>query len=89
MTLKSDIAINFDKAIKTATLDISNWTADHKIDWDKVEGDVYMYLYKFYDIAEIDTIMESNFNAYAEETEDWMKNCGVTTFEKFEYLTLL
>ena len=48
-----------------------------------------MYLYKFYDIAEIDTIMESNFNAYAEETEDWMKNCGVTTFEKFEYLTLL
>jgi hypothetical protein len=53
-----------------------------------IEADVWMDLAKYYDNAEIDTIMESDFDAYAKETEDWMENCGVTTFEKFEYLTV-
>ena len=89
MTLKSDIVINFDKAIKMATLDISNWTADHKIDWNKVEGDIYMYFFSFYDKADIDSIIESDFDAYVNETLDWMLNCSIDTFKKFEYNTLL
>jgi hypothetical protein len=88
MTLKSDIVINFDKSIKTATLDISNWT-DNKINWDKVEGDLYMYLLKFYDIAEINDIINSDFDAYIKETLDWMSSCSIDTFDKFESLTLL
>ena len=87
--LDSNIVINFDKSIRTATLSMANWNANHTINWDSVEADVWIDLAKYYDNAEIGAIMESDFDAYAEETEDWMKNCAVTTFEKFEYLTLL
>ena len=85
---KTNIVINFDKSIRTATLSMENWNANHTINWDSIEADVWMDLAKYYDYAEIDTIMESDFDAYAEETEDWMENCSVTTFEKFEYLTV-
>ena len=85
--LDSNIVINFDKSIRTATLDMSNWKADNTINWDFVEADVWMDLSKWYDRSDIDAIMKSDFDAYAEETEDWMKNCSVTTFEEFECLT--
>tara|TARA_R110000868_G_scaffold150371_1_gene373529 strand:- start:974 stop:1237 length:264 start_codon:yes stop_codon:yes gene_type:complete len=87
--MKSSIVINFDKAIRTATLSMENWNSDNTINWSFVESDVYMDISKYYNTSEVDAIMESDFDAYAEETEDWMKNCGVNTFEKFEYLTLL
>jgi hypothetical protein len=89
MTPKANIVINFDKSILTATLDMSNWNSDNTINWNSIEADVWMDLAKYYDNAEIGAIMESDFDAYADETEDWMKNCGVTTFEKFEHLTLV
>ena len=85
--LDSNIVINFDKSIRTATLSMANWNANHTINWDSIVADVWMALAKYYGYAEIDTIMESDFDAYAEETEDWMKNCSVTTFEEFECLT--
>ena len=84
---KSDIVINFDKSIRTATLSMANWNANNTINWDFVEADVWMNLSKWYDRSDIDAIMKSDFDAYAEETEDWMKNCSVTTFEEFECLT--
>ena len=87
MTHKANIVINFDKSIRTATLSMANWNANHTINWDSIEADVWMDLAKYYDNAEIGAIMESDFDAYAEETEDWMKNCSVTTFEEFECLT--
>jgi hypothetical protein len=86
--LDSNIVINFDKSIRTATLSMANWNANHTINWNSIEADVWMDLAKYYDNAEIGTIIESDFDAYAKETEDWMENCGVTTFEKFEYLTV-
>jgi hypothetical protein len=88
MTPKANIVINFDKSILTATLDMSNWNSDNTINWNSIEADVWMDLAKYYDNAEIGAIMESDFDAYAKETEDWMENCSVTTFEKFEYLTV-
>jgi hypothetical protein len=89
MTHKANIVINFDKSIRTATLSMANWNANHTINWDSVAADVFMDLKKYYSIMpKIEAIMESDFDAYAKETEDWMKNCSVTTFEKFEYLTV-
>ena len=85
--MKSSIVINFDKAIRTATLSMENWNSDNTINWSFVESDVYMDISKYYNTSEVDAIMESDFDAYAEETEDWMKNCSVTTFEEFECLT--
>jgi hypothetical protein len=87
MTHKANIVINFDKSIRTATLDMSNWNEDSTINWEAVAADVFMDLKKYYSIAEVEAIIESDLNAYAEETEDWMKNCSVTTFEEFECLT--
>ena len=83
MTLSSSIVINFDKSILTATLSTENWNSDNTINWNFVEADVYMDLKKYYDTPAVDAIMKSDFDAYADETEDWMKNCGVDTFEKF------
>jgi hypothetical protein len=84
---KTNIVINFDKSIRTATLSMANWNANNTINWDFVEADVWMDLSKWYDRSDIDAIMKSDFDDYAEETEDWMKNCSVTTFEEFECLT--
>ena len=86
MTHKANIVINFDKSIRTATLDISNWNEDSTINWEAVAADVFMDLKKYYSIAEVEAIIESDLNAYAKETEDWMKNCSVNTFEKFEFI---
>jgi hypothetical protein len=86
---KSNIVINFDKSIRTATLSMANWNVNHTINWDSVEADVWMDLSKWYDRSDIDAIMKSDFDAYAKQIEDWMRDCGITTFEKFEYLTLL
>ena len=84
---KTNIVINFVKSIRTATLSMANWNANHTINWNSIEADVWMDLAKYYDNAEIGTIIESDFDGYAKETEDWMKNCSVTTFEEFECLT--
>ena len=86
--LDSNIVINFDKSIRTATLSMANWNVNHTINWEAVAADVFMDLKKYYSIAEVEAIIESDLNAYAKETEDWMENCSVTTFEKFEYLTV-
>ena len=51
MTHKANIVINFDKSIRTATLDMSNWNANHTINWDSIEADVWMDLAKYYDYA--------------------------------------
>jgi hypothetical protein len=88
MTHKANIVINFDKSIRTATLSMANWNVNHTINWEAVAADVFMDLKKYYSIAEVEAIIESDLNAYAKETEDWMENCSVTTFEKFEYLTV-
>lgn len=89
MSFESDITINFDKSIRTATLDMSNWNANHTINWVSVKEYMFADLGKYYNYDEVEEYIESNFEAYADETEDWMKNCSVTTFEKFEYLTFL
>jgi hypothetical protein len=86
--LDSNIVINFDKSIRTATLSMANWNVNHTINWASVKLEVEADLAKYYGYDDIEAIVESDFAGYMEETEDWMENCSVTTFEKFEYLTV-